>query len=189
MLLHPDAILALFFVNDRIFFFSKLITFEACSLRVLQNFFIQSSRRYKLCLFSTLSNDHIVHIENLQGIFSPIFVVEDFSFFWIVCISIYFIIKDSRSVWVMYGILSDFILWLNFNILPSSDGITVPQEILFLHTFSCSLNNVNHPYVLKLLFSIIHIIFLLEDNANLFLTLGIIWRIICFSQFELIFEI
>ena len=33
----------------------------------------------------------------------------------------------------MYGILSDFIYWLNSNILSFSDGVTIPHTIL--HTF------------------------------------------------------
>ena len=40
----------------------------------------------------------------------------------------------------MYGILSDFIYWLNSNILSFSDGITIPQKSLFLHTFSWDLS-------------------------------------------------
>ena len=40
----------------------------------------------------------------------------------------------------MYEILSDFIYWLISNILFFSDGITVPQKSLFLHTFSWDLS-------------------------------------------------
>ena len=43
------------------------------------SFFIQSSPRYKLCLFSILSNAHIVEIEYQEGKCSSIFVVKDFS--------------------------------------------------------------------------------------------------------------
>ena len=35
----------------------------------------------------------------------------------------------------MYGILSDFIYWLNSDILSTSDKILTPQKSLFLHTF------------------------------------------------------
>ena len=40
----------------------------------------------------------------------------------------------------MYGILSDFIYWLNSNILPFSDGITIPKKSLFLHDYSSDLS-------------------------------------------------
>ena len=40
----------------------------------------------------------------------------------------------------MYGILSNFIYWLNSNILSFSDGITMPQKSLFLFTFSWDLS-------------------------------------------------
>ena len=40
----------------------------------------------------------------------------------------------------MYGILSDFIYWLNSNILSFSYGITIPQKSLFSHTFSWDLS-------------------------------------------------
>ena len=70
---------AWFFVNDSIFFLSKLITFVACSLKEQQNFLIQSSPRYELCPFSIVLKIHIVDIDEPQGICSPIFFVEDFS--------------------------------------------------------------------------------------------------------------
>ena len=40
----------------------------------------------------------------------------------------------------MHAILCDFIYWLNSNILSFSDGITIPQKSLFLHTFSWDLS-------------------------------------------------
>ena len=40
----------------------------------------------------------------------------------------------------MYGSLSDFIWWLNSNILSISDGIVIPKKSLFLHTFSRDLS-------------------------------------------------
>ena len=48
-----------------IFFFSKLIRFVACLTKV-QNFFIQSSPQYKVCLFSVLSKGHIFDTEYPQ---------------------------------------------------------------------------------------------------------------------------
>ena len=40
----------------------------------------------------------------------------------------------------MYDILSNFIYWLNSNILSFPGGITVLKKSLFLHTFSWDLN-------------------------------------------------
>ena len=42
----------------------------------------------------------------------------------------------------MYSILSDFIYWLNSNILSFSDSITIPQKsfLFYLHTFSGDLS-------------------------------------------------
>ena len=67
------------FVNGNIIFFSKSIVFFACSYEDSWNFFIHSCPRYKVCLFSILSKAHIVYLEYLQGIWSSIFVVEEFS--------------------------------------------------------------------------------------------------------------
>ena len=53
------------------FFLKKSIIFIACSLKDLQNFFIQS-----LPMFL---NDGIVYIEKINGICSPNFVVDGFS--------------------------------------------------------------------------------------------------------------
>ena len=55
-----------FSVNGNIFFLSKLITSAACSLKGIQNFFIQSFPQQKLCLFSIISNVHIFYIEYPQ---------------------------------------------------------------------------------------------------------------------------
>ena len=59
-------------------FSSFLITFVACSLRELQNVFVQSFSRYKPCLISISSKALIADNEYPQGICSPTFVVEDF---------------------------------------------------------------------------------------------------------------
>ena len=72
-------ILAVVLLTGTFFLISKLITFLACSLKEVQHFFIQSSPRYKVFLFSMLSKDYIVDIEYPQGICSPIFVAEAFS--------------------------------------------------------------------------------------------------------------
>ena len=69
--------------------------FAACSLMKVQNFFIESFPRYKVCLFSLLSKAHVVEVEYLQGICSSTFGVEDFSRLF-VHPSI-FSVRDSRS--------------------------------------------------------------------------------------------
>ena len=60
-------------------FFSllNLIILIACTFEDLQNFFIQSFLRYKVCLFFIWSNPQIVDIEHPQVICSPVFIVED----------------------------------------------------------------------------------------------------------------
>ena len=40
----------------------------------------------------------------------------------------------------MRGILSDFLYCLSSDILSFSEGITIPQKSLFLHTFSKDLS-------------------------------------------------
>ena len=100
MLLYLGVNLA-FFANNNIFFLSKLITFAAYSPREIQNFFTQTSPRYKLWLFSIVSKAEIYDIEYPQGTCShATFVVKDFS-------SV-FLSKYSRLVYVIYNILSDF---------------------------------------------------------------------------------
>ena len=61
-------------------FFSLLnpIILIACSFEGLQNFFIQSFPRYKVCLFFIWSNPQIAGTEYPQIICSPVFLVEDF---------------------------------------------------------------------------------------------------------------
>ena len=53
------------YIMSMIFFFSKVIRFVACLTKV-QNFFIQSSPKYKVCLFSVLSKAHIFDTEYPQ---------------------------------------------------------------------------------------------------------------------------
>ena len=77
--LHLGIIFIFFLLIVTFFFFSKLIEFEALSLRKLQNLFVRSFPRFKLCLFYILSKAHVVYIEYPQRVCSPIFVVEDFS--------------------------------------------------------------------------------------------------------------
>ena len=64
--LHLGKILIHFLLMAIFFFFSKLITSAACSLKGIQNFFIQSFPQQKLCLFSIISNVHIFYIEYPQ---------------------------------------------------------------------------------------------------------------------------
>ena len=94
ILLFINVILILLLIKVTFFPFQN----QLCFLRVLfkdsQNFFIQSSPQYKVCLFSTWSNAQIVDTEYQQRIFSPIFAVEEFSELF-EHPSIFFSIKDS----------------------------------------------------------------------------------------------
>ena len=87
-----------FLANAAFFGKSSLcsIIFIACSLKGLQNFWIESSASYTLCLFSIPSNLHIVDIEYLQEICSPTFVVNGFSKLFLYFSD--FLFRDSRSV-------------------------------------------------------------------------------------------
>ena len=78
ILLHLDMILVLLLLKITFFLF-KINYIFACSLKAVQNFFIQSFPRYKVCLFSMWSNSKIVGIEYSQGKCSPIFVEEVFT--------------------------------------------------------------------------------------------------------------
>ena len=67
------------FVNNFIFFFLKLIISIPCSLKDLQNFFMQYLPLYISCLFSMLLKNDIVDIEKLDGIFLNTLDVDKFS--------------------------------------------------------------------------------------------------------------
>ena len=58
--------------------FQSYFFFIECSLKDLQNFFLQSFPLSTSLLFSITSNFHSVDIENPQGICSTTFVVDDF---------------------------------------------------------------------------------------------------------------
>ena len=122
-----------FFVNCSIFFvFKKIVTFVAYSLKELQNLFIQSSPRYKVCLFSILSKAHIVDIEYSQESCLPIFGVKDFS--GLFAYPSIFYQKFKVSINNVWNFIRLYIL--NCNILSFRDGITIPPKSLFLHTYS-----------------------------------------------------
>ena len=67
------------FVNNFIFFFSKLIFFIAFSLKNSLNLFMQSLSLYTSCLFSVLLNKGFIDIEKSDGIWSLTFAVDKFS--------------------------------------------------------------------------------------------------------------
>ena len=67
------------FINGIIFFFSKFIIFIAFSLKNSRNFVIQSLSLYTSCSFSIPLNVHIVDIEYPRRVYSPTFVVDNFS--------------------------------------------------------------------------------------------------------------
>ena len=71
--------LLVFFVNNIIFFFLKLIIFNACSLKDSQSFFMQSLPLYTSYLFYMVLNGDIVDIEKPDGICLHTFVVNAFS--------------------------------------------------------------------------------------------------------------
>ena len=105
------------------FFFSKLITSAACSLKGIQNIFIQSFPQQKLCLFSIISNVHIFYIEYPQ---------KYVHLFLLLKISLDYYLDLAE---IIRGDLSDFIYWLNFNILFYRADKAIPQKSLLLHTF------------------------------------------------------
>ena len=96
---------------------------------------MQSSPLYTSCSFFVPSNGHIDrrHEISTRNIFSY-FPVDNFSEL-LLHLSI-LLIKDSRSAWIIDGVLSDCQSWLNSNILVSLEGITTPQKSSFPHTFS-----------------------------------------------------
>ena len=55
------------FVNNFIFFFLKLTISIACSLKDLQNFFMQALRLHASCLFFTLLNDDMMTFKNCMN--------------------------------------------------------------------------------------------------------------------------
>ena len=77
------------------FFCSESMIFFACSVKDLQNLFMQSSLRYKVCSSSIWLNTNIVDFECAQGICFPILVVEECSRFFSQLST--FLIKDSIS--------------------------------------------------------------------------------------------
>ena len=61
------------------FLFLKLVTSIACSLKDLQDFFMQSLPLYTSCIFFMFLNENIAIIEKSDGIFLPTFAVDEFS--------------------------------------------------------------------------------------------------------------
>ena len=59
-----------------IFFYLKLVIFISFSLKHLQNFF---TPLYTTCLFSMSLHEDNIHIEKADGIFSVVFLVDEFS--------------------------------------------------------------------------------------------------------------
>ena len=88
------------------FFFLKLIISIACSLKDLQNFFIQSLPRCASCLFCMFLNDDIADIKKADRICLPAFVVNDFSV--LLLHPLIFSIKHLRSALITNVALSYF---------------------------------------------------------------------------------
>ena len=68
----------LFLLTVTFFSFQNQLYFLHVLLKIHRTFSCSLFPRYKVCLSSMWSNPQIVDIEYLQGICSPIFVVEDF---------------------------------------------------------------------------------------------------------------
>ena len=83
-----------------------------------------------------LSNTHIVDVKYPQGINAPIFVIKDFR--GLFAHPSIFLIKDSGSAKIMQSVLSDFIYWLNFNILSFWYDKANSQKYLRLKHIFCS---------------------------------------------------
>ena len=64
--------------------------FIACSLKDLQNFFIESLLLYTSCLYSMLLNEDVVDIEKPNGTCSLTLVKDEFSVF---------LIHESSLLW------------------------------------------------------------------------------------------
>ena len=82
-----------------------------------------------------LLNEDIVGIEKPDGICLPNFVVDEFSALFLH--PSIFSIEHLRSTYITSGALSDFLHWLNSNILVSSEGLITLQKSLFSHTVLC----------------------------------------------------
>ena len=102
-----------------IFFFFKLIIFNACSPKDSQKFSMQSLPLYTPCLFSMLLSDDIAIIEKLDVICSPTIVADEF--LWLILHPSFFSVKHSRSVLLINGALSGFLYWWNSNNLVCSE--------------------------------------------------------------------
>ena len=83
------------FIVNNFFFYLFKIDYLHCSLKGLQNFFMQFLPLYGSCLFSMLLSDNIVDIERPDGTCLPTFFGDEFSELFL-HLSI-FIIKHSRS--------------------------------------------------------------------------------------------
>ena len=66
------------FVNNFIFLKKLIISIE-CSLKNIQNFFIQYLPLYTLYFFSMFLNDNIVDIQKLDGRCTSTFIVDELS--------------------------------------------------------------------------------------------------------------
>ena len=94
----------LFIFNVIIFYFSKLIIFIAFSLKNSGNLSIQYSPLYTLCLFSILSDMHILGIKNSREICSFTFNVKFLKLF---LHSSMLLVKNLRARWIKDGVLSE----------------------------------------------------------------------------------
>ena len=101
-------------------------------LTINKKIFMQSFSLYTSLLFFIPSNVHAVYIKYLQRMYSPTFIVDNFTE---LLLHIYFLNQRFKIYINNRCALSDFWYWLNDNILVSSKGITIPQQSLFSYAF------------------------------------------------------
>ena len=114
----------LFCKREQFFSFHIQLYFWVISYKTF-SYNLLCDKKYVCCLKVRLFVCLFIHIKYLQGICSPIFF--GWRIFWIIFTFIYFCHQR-------------FIFWLNSKILSFSDGFTIPQKSLFLHTFSWNVN-------------------------------------------------
>ena len=112
--LHLDMILILLLWTVTVFSFQNQLYFLRVLLKKYKTFspnLVHDIQSMFLSVIKSLNFWHLISARNMLTYFCC------WSFFWVICTSIYFFIRDSMSAKIIYGILSDFIYWLSSNIL------------------------------------------------------------------------
>ena len=116
-----------------IFFYLKLVIFISFSLKHLPNFF---TPLYTTCLFSMSLHEDNIHIEKADGIFSVVFLVDEFSGL-LLHPSFFFYYTLKICIKNKWGFIRSLVL-IKF-ILLSLEGLIMLQKPLFSHTLLCDL--------------------------------------------------